>query len=220
MKWYPQGLADEYPRYIPQLAFHTAAVRELEIEVTYRYQDVVPGQTLISNAAQSLERLVLRFDDTWTAPVLPLPPLPALRRLELLFTLRDFSLQWLLDTVRTFLASTSDMLEIIVTFELVSLGPEPLPMAPNKDLFAAFDRVLKSLANSTLLVWRFPTTGEYDSPVREFSTWVRESMPTVDSRGSLVFERYIPSLQGEQLVIGPRWEMQSSSSSQRTRILL
>ncbi|KAJ7610714.1 hypothetical protein DFH06DRAFT_62499 [Mycena polygramma] len=194
---------------LPQLAFHTAALRELEIEVSYRHRHIVPGLTLISNAAQTLERLVVRFDEMWTAPVLPLPSLPALRRLAVLFTLPNFLLRWLLDTVLTFLASTSDLLHITVTFLQVSLvRAAPLPAGLERDLFAALDSALGTLPNVPVLTWRFPISAEYDSPLRDFSTLVRGGMPKMDSKACIVFERYTPPRQGEELVSGPRWGME------------
>ncbi|KAJ7657196.1 hypothetical protein DFH06DRAFT_1131719 [Mycena polygramma] len=47
---------------LPQLASHTAALRDLEF-VSPQLGDMVPSHTLISNAADTLERVAARFSD-------------------------------------------------------------------------------------------------------------------------------------------------------------
>ncbi|KAJ6566777.1 hypothetical protein B0H19DRAFT_713859 [Mycena capillaripes] len=190
---------------LPQFAFHSSALQELETAVPFRDVEPVYGHAMISYAAHTLERLKVRIDGQSPPPILPLPFLPELRYLEFKCALQDFiyGVPWFVDTIPIFLASSSCLAELIVTLHVPTTQAD-LSQEFNSELLVALDDALVVHPGSPSLACHFKwMAGEGTLTLTAFVGLVRQGMPKMFHQGRLSFEQ----LQDDRLSIFdlPQW---------------
>ncbi|KAJ6524332.1 hypothetical protein B0H19DRAFT_1386181 [Mycena capillaripes] len=202
---------------LPQFAFNTAALRDLEFTAPYRHHDAFHGHAIISSAAHTLEHLVIRIDGHYPPTILPLPLLPALRFLKLKYALPVFArgVKWLVQTLPIFLAASPALAQLIVTLHPISIPADPLPQefTVKGDLLTVLDDALEAHPGSPSLTWRFQWQWRGgarpdDDPI--FSTFaglVRQRMPKMLRAERLVFTEYVAPRPGTGIADGPQWGM-------------
>ncbi|KAJ7642606.1 hypothetical protein DFH06DRAFT_1477374 [Mycena polygramma] len=166
----------------PAFAFYTAALTNLAISLP-DYEGLMFSETIT---------IAIGWNQL-TIP--PLPPLPALRRLRLRQNLHCFvpRLSRVVDTVTTFLTSSSGLVELLVLI-LVNAGgkrePDPRPEDLAEDLLLSLDDALMAHPASPSITWHFKSLEKSlteDAVAPDFVAALQRDMPRMLEAGRLVF---------------------------------
>ncbi|KAJ7111660.1 hypothetical protein C8R43DRAFT_1041217, partial [Mycena crocata] len=149
------------------------------------------GATLISAAAHTLEHL--HFKCNIGSPLWqPLPPLPALRSVDLAVQTKwPQHPRWLVTALSSIIASSHATIKEINILYHVSPGPFLLPFF-DTDISAQLNKVLSDAAHPLRVCWqlRFERANEAEVHLFHFTTFVRAELLPFRARGDLIVERY------------------------------
>ncbi|KAJ7486584.1 hypothetical protein FB451DRAFT_1362907 [Mycena latifolia] len=181
------GICDMLSR--PECARYLVNVRELGLCPHPEYTNEI-----ISSCAQTLEHLRFNCTQINTASIiLPLPPLTALRSIEIMIAFTDFYELWLIRGISSLLASGPPTLEeITVTYSPISrMVPPPYVLRP--ETINELGKALIDFMSSVRIRWRLDFESDEAGQhlhVAAFARSMQRGLPETYERGKLVVERY------------------------------
>ncbi|KAJ7937002.1 hypothetical protein B0H13DRAFT_1946357 [Mycena leptocephala] len=169
----------------PQFAPYMAALRRLKLRPQHPY-----SSNIISSAAHGLEHLRLDCSiATLRSDALsPLPPMMALRFIDLIISTVLRNAEWLIANLPTLLASAPTHLEEISLTHAIMFRPS---IPAQQHTLEALDRIFIESACSPRLRWRLEFEGDKDGQhLANFAQFVRHWMPRMHAARKVLFQRH------------------------------